>query len=108
MMADFDNEKSVGFYRSAMLEFQQSLMAGRISDARAEIMARIEKLRDIPGLHAVERQAIEDALSGLRSLENEEIRYAKDQQRNMAEAALEKLRSIEPKIVRLECEQSED
>lgn len=106
-MADFDNEKWVGFYRSAMLEFQQSLMAGRISDARAEIMARIEKLRDIPGLHAVERQAIEDALSGLRSLENEEIRYAKDQQ-NVAEAALEKLRSIEPKIVRLECEQSED
>ncbi len=65
MTADFDNEKWVEFYRSAMLEFQHSLMAGRISDARAEIMARIEKLRDIPGLHAVERQAIEDALSGL-------------------------------------------
>ena len=108
MMADFDNEKWVGFYRRAMLEFEHSVMAGRISDARAEIMARIEKLRDIPGLHAVERQAIEDALSGLRSLENEEIRYAKDQERNMAEAVLEKLRSIEPKIARLESEQSED
>src|SRR5215469_13147944 len=107
MMADFDNEKWVELYRSALLELQHSLMAGRISDARAEIMARVEKLRDIPGLHTGERQAIEDALNGLRSLEKEEIRYSADQQRKLAQAALEKLRAIEPKIARLESEQSD-
>lgn len=108
MTADFDNEKWIELYRSALLELQHSLMAGRISDARAEIMARVEKLRDIPGLHTGERQAIEDALNGLRSLEKEEIRYSADQQRKLAQAALEKLRAIEPKIARLESEQSDE
>ena len=76
MMVDYDNEKWVGLYRSAMLELEHSLMTGRILDARAEISARVEKLRDMPGLHSQERQAIEDALSGLHSLEQEEIRRA--------------------------------
>lgn len=106
MTNEYDNEKWVDLYRSAMLELEHSLMAGRILDARAEITQRIEKLYDIPGLHAKERQAIEDALSGLRSLEREEIIYAKDQQRELAQAAIEKLRSIEPGLRRLESGQA--
>jgi hypothetical protein len=66
-------------------------MAGRIRDTRIEIAARIEKLHDIPGLHAQEKQAIEDALNSLRTLEREEERYAADDRR-IAESAIEKLR----------------
>ena len=98
MAANYENEKWVALYQSAILELQQSLLAGRISEARAEITKRIEKLFGMPGLHAEERQAIDDALSGLRSLEREEVRYAEDQQQKLAQEALEKLRSIEPKI----------
>jgi hypothetical protein len=72
-------------------------MTGRIGDARTEITARIEKLHNIPGLHAKERQAIEDALNSLRSLEREEERYAAGERR-IAETALEKLRSIAPRL----------
>lgn len=46
-------------------------MAGRIADTRAEIMKRIEALRDIPGPHDEERIALNDALSSLRFLERE-------------------------------------
>jgi hypothetical protein len=72
-------------------------MTGRIGAARTEIAARIEKLHNIPGLHAKERQAIEDALNSLRSLEREEERYAADEHR-IAETALEKLRFIAPRL----------
>jgi hypothetical protein len=43
VIVDYDNEKWVELYRSAVLEFQHSLMSGRISDARAEIAARARK-----------------------------------------------------------------
>lgn len=76
---------------------EQAKMAGRIADARAEIAARIEKLRDIPGLREMERQAIEDALNGLRMLEREDERARVDE-RAIAEGALEKLRTIAPKL----------
>ena len=75
-MTDYDQEKWVDLYQAAMLELEHSLMAGRLQDARPEILKRIEKLRDMPGLHREERQAVEDALSGLRMLEREEERYA--------------------------------
>lgn len=107
MTAYYDDEKWVELYRLAMLEFQTSLLAGRISDARTHITARVEKLRELPGLHAEERQAIEDALSGLMALEREEIRHAKGEQRKLAEEALEKLRLIEPKIARLKSDGSD-
>jgi hypothetical protein len=48
----------------AMLELENAKIAGRIGDARSEIEARLEKLRSIPGLHIVEKQAIDDALTG--------------------------------------------
>ena len=37
------------------------------------------QLRDIPGLHIIEMQAIDDALSGLRGLECTEERDADDE-----------------------------
>jgi len=73
-------------------------MTGRIADAREEIVKRVAALRDIPGIHDEERQAIEDALSSLRSLERLEVKYQAEEQRKKAEAALEKLRAIAPKI----------
>jgi hypothetical protein len=75
----------------AMLELEHALMAGRIMDARSEILRRLEALRDMPGLHASERLSIQDALSSLRSLEREEVRYADEKHRKAAKLALEKL-----------------
>ena len=75
-------------------------MADRIRDTRIEIAARIEKLRDIPGLHAQERQAIEDALNSLQTLEREEARHAADDRR-IAESAIEKLRALAPRLENL-------
>jgi hypothetical protein len=99
-MSDYDKEKWVELYRTAMLELEHAKMAGRIRDTRIEIAARIKKLHDIPGLHAKEKQAIEDALSGLRVLEREEARYETDERR-IAEAALEKLFTLAPRLENL-------
>jgi hypothetical protein len=74
-------EKWVTLYRTAMVELEHAKMSGRIESARSEIVARVEKLRTMPELHTDERQAIEDALSGLRGLELEESRYGADHRR---------------------------
>ena len=95
--SDYDNEDWIHLYQRALLELEHAKMAGRIGDARIEIAARLEKLRDMPGLHAAERQAIEDALSALNSLERTENRY-EENERRIAEAAIEKLRVIAPKL----------
>lgn len=96
-MTGHDSEKWVKLYQSAVLELEHSLMAGRITYARAEITKRVEALRDIPGLHVQELQAIEDALNNLRFLERENVKLAAEEQRKKAESALERLRSIAPK-----------
>jgi hypothetical protein len=57
-MRDNPEEKWIELYTTAMLELKHALMAGRILEARNEIAARIEKLRDIPGLHEKELQAL--------------------------------------------------
>ena len=97
MPDEYEREKWYSVYETAMVELEQAKIAGRIGDAREEITTRIEKLRDIPGLHEREKQAIEDALNGLRMLEQEEERARADERR-IAEAALEKLRVIGPKL----------
>ena len=51
------------------------------------------KLREIPGLHTVEKQAIDDALSALQGLERAEERDA-DHERSIAEKALQSLRVV--------------
>ena len=50
-LSDYDQEKWVEVYKSAVLELEQFLIAGRIADARAEIVKRIEALRNTPGSH---------------------------------------------------------
>jgi len=94
----YDQEKWMQLFKSALLELEHSLMTGRIVEAREEIVQRVAALRDMPGIHNEERQAIEDALSSLRVLEREEAKRQAEEQRKQAEAALEKLRSIAPKI----------
>ena len=76
-------------------------MSGRIEAAQTAILARMEKLHTLPGLHPEERQAIADALRGLRFLEREEIRHNEQQKRLAVERSLEKLRSIGTTIQRL-------
>jgi hypothetical protein len=99
-MSDYDQSQWYQLYARAMVELEHALMAGRILDARSEILTRLEMLRNMPGLHEPERQAIQDALSSLRSLEREEARYAGEKHREIAKLALEKLRSIGPAMER--------
>jgi hypothetical protein len=96
-MPDPDKELWVDLYRMAMMELENAKIAGRIGDARIEIAARLKKLRDIPGLHTVEKQSIDDALSGLHSLEPLEERDP-DHERRIAERALQSLRAIAPRF----------
>ena len=87
-MPDPDKELWVDLYRMAMMELEMAKIAGRIGDARIEIAARLEKLRDVPDLHTVEKQAIDTALIGLHGLEGTEERDA-DNERQVAERALQ-------------------
>ena len=92
-----ENEEWIGLYRVAILELEHAKITGRIGDARTAITARIEKLKDMPGLHAEERQAIEDALNSLKVLEREEQHYQADEQR-IAAMALENLARVAHKF----------
>jgi hypothetical protein len=100
-MPDPDKELWVDLYRMAMMELENARIAGRIGDARIEIAARLEKLRDIPGLHTVEKLAIDDALSGLHGLESTEERDAENV-RQVAERAIHSLRAIAPRFENLD------
>jgi hypothetical protein len=100
-MPDPDKELWVDLYRMAMMELENAKIAGRIGDAQSEIAARLEKLHDLPGLHMVEKQAIEDALSGLRSLERTDELGA-DTERLVAERALQSLRVMAPRFENLD------
>ena len=93
----FAQEKWIKVYESALLELKHALMAGRIMEAREEIVKRIEHLEQMPGLQSRERRSIADALNGLRSLEREEAR----RQREAAELALQELAAIAPVIHRV-------
>jgi hypothetical protein len=53
-MAEYSGEKWVDIYQKALLELGHARMRRRIGDARAEIILRVEKLRNIPDLHARE------------------------------------------------------
>lgn len=99
-MSDYDQEKWVEVYKSAVLELERSLIVGRIADARAEIVKRIEGLGSIPSLHEEERQAIEDALNNLNFLQREDAAITAEEERTAAQAALERLRSIVPRVKR--------
>jgi hypothetical protein len=106
-MAEYSEEKWVEIYEKALMELGHAKMRGRIGDARAEIIVRVEKLRTIPGLHAREDRAIEDALNALRFLEREEERYDENQRRKALETAMRKLQSIAPRIKKMDDSASE-
>ncbi len=56
----------------------------RLSPApRAAIVARVGKLRTMPGLDDEERQAITDVLAGLRNLEQERANYDAEEKRRI-------------------------
>ena len=100
-MRDPDKELWVDLYRMAMMELENAKIAGRIGDARGEIEVRLDKLSSIPGLHMVEKQAIDEALSGLRSLEHTEELNA-DTERRVTDRALQSLRAIAPRFENLD------
>jgi hypothetical protein len=70
-MENYDTEEWVTLYRAALVELEDTNLSGRIEAARSAILARLDKLQNMPGLHPNERQAIADALSGLRLLQHE-------------------------------------
>jgi hypothetical protein len=106
-MAEYRDEKWVEIYEKALIELEHAKMRGRIGDARAEIVVRVEKLRSVPGLHAGEDRALEDALNALQFLQREEERYDENQRRQALETALRKLESIGPKIRKVDNSASE-
>jgi hypothetical protein len=106
-MTEYGEEKWVHIYEKALMELEHAKMRGRIGDARFQIIARVEKLRNIPDLHAREDRAIEDALNALRFLEREAERYDENQRRQALEIAMRKLQSIGPKIMKMDDSASE-
>ena len=106
-MADYSGEKWIEIYQKALTELEHAKMKGRIGEARAEIIARVEELKKIPALHEREDQAIDDALNALRFLELEEERYDENQRRQALETATRRLQSIEPRIKKLDNSASE-
>jgi hypothetical protein len=99
-MEDFHQEDWVALYQSALVELEQAKMSGRIEAAKGAIVARMERLCTMPGLHPQERQAIEDALRSLRLLKQEEERFDAEEGRQAAERSLQNLRSVGATIQR--------
>lgn len=96
-MVDYDKEKWLELYQSALVELEHAKMTGRIEAARFEIVARLEKLHAMTPTHAEERYAIADALNSLRLLEKEEKDHQNaEEEKRVIAAALERLRSIAP------------
>jgi len=99
---DFRLQKWFDLYKTAMLELERAAMTGRIADARVEIASRLEALQEYPGLHPEERQAIRDAHSNLRGLEQEEARLAAEDKKVLLEEAVQRLQALAPKFTKSE------
>jgi len=61
MPTDYEKEKWSRSTRRLFLELEHAKITGRIGDTRTELAARVEKLRDLPGLHVTELHAIDEA-----------------------------------------------
>jgi hypothetical protein len=105
---DYNGENWLACYQAALVELEQAKMSGRIKEARTAIVARVEQLQTMPGLHGDERQAIADALSSLRYLEQEEERHDAAIHRRAVEAALRKFRSSDPALLKNQDDQTSD
>lgn len=101
MKDDFKSEPWVALFQSAIEELEDTRMTGRIRDANRAIVARIERLRRIPGLHRSEQIAIEDALRTLRFMQWLGEYYPPAEKSEVTRHALETLRSVKPAIQRL-------
>ena len=108
MGENYNEENWVALYNAALIELEHARLNGLIKDARAAIVARVEKLQGIPGLHDEERRAIADALVSLRFLEQEEARANAEKQRHAVEKSLERLRSVAPAILKTQDEESQE
>ena len=100
-MEDYKQEDWVSLYHSALIELEQAKIAGRINAAQKAIIARVETLRALPGLHTEERHAIDDALRALNFLQQEEARFDGEAERRAVDESLQRLRAIGPTIERL-------
>ena len=98
---DYDNERWVELYGDALTELAHCKIRGRIGDARAGIATRVEKLKSLPGLHAGELQAIDNALYALSFLEREENRFDEIQRLRAVDMASLNLQSLGPRIKKL-------
>src|SRR4029077_11017038 len=101
-MSNYDQEKWIEVFKAALMELEHAAMTGRISDARTAISSRLEQLKQLPGLHGQEFQAIEDALNNLRVLEREEKRFAEGEKKRVLDEALQKVRSLAPRFQQFE------
>jgi hypothetical protein len=100
-MEDYQKEYWVSLYHSALIELEQAKISGRIIAAQKSIAARVEKLRNIPGLHTEEYRSIDEALRTLGFLEAEDASFDAEAERRAVEETLKKLRSVGPTIQRL-------
>lgn len=98
MDKEHERQKWFDLYKTAMLELERAAMTGRIGDARIEIAARLETLKQYPLLHGEEYHAIHDALNNLRVLEREEARLAEEDKKLILRATTQKLKTIEPRL----------
>ena len=97
-MNDYDKQKWFELYKTAMLELERAAMTGRIDNARTEITARLETLKQHPGLHRDEYHSIQDALLNLQVLEAEEASLAAEDKKRLLQVVARKLQAVAPKF----------
>jgi hypothetical protein len=100
-MEDYKKEDWVSLYQCALIELKQARIAGRINAAQKAIIARIDTLRALPGLHTEERHAIDDAMRALGVLQRDEASFDTEAERRAIDESLQRLRAIGPTIERL-------
>jgi hypothetical protein len=97
-MKEYGHQKWFNLYKTALLELEHVAMIGRIGDARAEIAARLETLKQHPRLHQSEYRAIQDALSNLRMLERAVARLAEEKRKRLLPESPRKLHAVTAKF----------
>jgi hypothetical protein len=72
---DASEPRWIELYRAALMEFDREKLSGRIAEAQAAIDARIRELTVYANNHHGERQALADAINGLKVLRADEKKY---------------------------------
>lgn len=65
-MSGYLKERWVGRFQDALFKLEHARITERIGDARKAASERLEELRNAPGLHKPERQAISDGSESRR------------------------------------------